>query len=60
MELELEGERFRWDAEKEASNIVDHGITFEEAAQSVLDDHLLVRFDKENSSAGQERYTGIG
>lgn len=37
VEFDLEGETFRWDAEKAASNFAKHGIRFDQAAEAFFD-----------------------
>jgi uncharacterized DUF497 family protein len=47
---------FEWDAEKAATNVTKHGVTFEEAVTVFLDlDYLLVR-----DAASAERFVAIG
>ena len=50
---------FRWDARKEASNELKHGVTFEEA-KTVFDNPLAVIFGDEEHSADEAREIIVG
>ena len=50
---------FAWDADKAASNIAKHGVTFDEA-RTVFGDPLAVIFDDEEHSLDELREIIIG
>jgi uncharacterized protein len=54
--LELE---FEWDEQKDKSNQIKHGVSFEEAS-TVFDDTLSLNFDDPDHYRGEERYIIIG
>jgi uncharacterized protein len=51
--------RFEWDPAKAAGNLRKHGVSFEEAQTSSLDDHALVVDDPEHS-ADEARFILLG
>ncbi|HEU0186650.1 MAG TPA: BrnT family toxin [Gallionellaceae bacterium] len=51
--------KFEWDADKAASNLKKHGVSFEEA-QSVFYDELAVQFFDADSSASEDRFLMLG
>ena len=51
--------RFEWDNNKAESNILKHGITFEEAVTVFADPYLLFTEDSKNSDI-EEREWAIG
>ena len=51
--------RFEWDDNKAESNILKHGITFEEAVTVFADPYLLFTEDSKNSDR-EEREWAIG
>jgi uncharacterized DUF497 family protein len=51
--------QFEWDQQKAQSNLVKHGIPFEEA-QTVFDDPLYVDFYDPDHSESENRYIIIG
>jgi uncharacterized DUF497 family protein len=51
--------RFEWDSEKNESNYLKHGITFEEAV-TVFDDDLALTIYDESHSGDEERFVIIG
>lgn len=51
--------RFRWDKLKAASNLVKHGITFEEAT-TVFGDPLSNAFPDPDHSMGEYRFVIVG
>jgi uncharacterized protein len=53
MHMEIE-----WDADKAAANLKKHGVSFEEAATSLLDPLALAQED--DASAGEARWILIG
>jgi hypothetical protein len=53
MHIEIE-----WDSEKAASNLKKHGVSFEEAATSLLDPAALAQEDAE--AKGEPRWVLIG
>ena len=57
--LELEGQLFDWDAEKNLSNIEKHGVPFKEAA-TVFRDNAAVILDDVDNTQGEERFKIIG
>ena len=50
---------FEWDDNKNAVNIVKHGIDFETAAYVFADEQRIIRYD-ESHSLYENRYTTIG
>ena len=48
---------FEWDDAKAASNLVKHGVSFEEAATAVVDPNALFLAD---DSADEQRLVAIG
>lgn len=51
--------RFEWDPIKAASNVKDHGVTFEQAATVFLDARLLSQIDEEHGES-EERWLSLG
>jgi uncharacterized DUF497 family protein len=51
--------RFEWDEQKAESNVLKHGITFEEAITVFADPYLLFTQDFQHSQ-GEEREWAIG
>lgn len=51
--------QFAWDPKKAASNLRDHGVTFEEAS-SVFGDSLAITFDDPDHSEGENRSLTFG
>ncbi len=51
--------RFEWDRRKAASNVGNHGMTFEEAS-TVFSDPLAFIFDDEDHSSDERREIIIG
>jgi uncharacterized DUF497 family protein len=51
--------RFEWDAQKAAQNIVNHGVSFEEAATAFWDPLSLTVFDSEHSD-DEDRFVMLG
>jgi len=56
--FQLDGERFTWDLEKALSNIEKHGISFEVAAE-VLVDPLLTFVDANVDEENREAAIGV-
>lgn len=52
-------EEFEWSDVKAASNIADHGVTFEQAT-GVFDDPFAVEFTDDREDYGEERLVIIG
>jgi uncharacterized DUF497 family protein len=50
---------FEWDANKAATNLVKHGVSFEEA-KTVFDDPLYIDFYDPDHSDEEHRYIIIG
>jgi uncharacterized DUF497 family protein len=50
---------FEWDADKAASNIAKHGVSFEEAATVFGDPLSLTAFDPDHSQ-DEDRYITMG
>ena len=50
---------FEWDDNKATTNLIKHGISFEEA-QTVFDDPLFVDFFDPDHSENEQRYLMIG
>lgn len=51
--------RFQWDDAKAASNIADHGVSFEAACEAFVDPFALDWLD-ESEDYGEDRYAMIG
>lgn len=56
-EFTLRGITFRWDAAKARSNLIKHGVTFEQAAQ-VFFDPLMICADASRRDEAQEAALG--
>ncbi len=50
---------FIWDADKAASNLIRHGISFEEA-QSIFYDELAIQFYDNDHSGKEDRFLMLG
>lgn len=50
---------FEWDPQKAASNLKDHGVSFEEAI-SVFGDLLSMNMPDPNHSEGEQRFVVLG
>jgi hypothetical protein len=50
---------FEWDAEKAASNLAKHGVSFDEAS-TVFGDPLSSTFSDPRHSLGEERFVIFG
>ena len=57
--LEINGNLFDWDTQKNTLNINKHGISFKEAA-SVFSDKAAKYFNDDAHSLDEERYVVIG
>ena len=57
--LEIEGQIFDWDIDKNISNIEKHGVPFKEAA-TVFRDNAAVVIDDTEHSQNEERFKIIG
>lgn len=51
--------KFEWDAEKAASNIKKHGVSFD-SAQSVFYDEFAIQFFDEENSDSEDRFLMLG
>ncbi len=51
--------RFEWNNDKAASNLLKHGVSFEEA-KTVFDDPLYLDFYDPDHSEDEERYLIVG
>lgn len=51
--------QFEWNENKAASNLLKHGVSFEEA-QTVFDDPFYVDFYDPDHSEAEERYLIVG
>jgi uncharacterized DUF497 family protein len=51
--------KFQWDDRKAASNVVDHGVTFD-AARDVFKDPFAVEQLDDRENYGEDRFTIIG
>ncbi len=51
--------KFQWDERKAASNIVEHGVTFD-AARDVFKDPFAVEQLDDRENYGEDRFTIIG
>ena len=50
---------FEWDPKKAASNVKDHGVSFDEAA-TVLGDLLAMNMPDPDHSQGEQRFLVLG
>ena len=50
---------FEWDSKKAASNLKDHGVSFDEAA-TVFGDILAMNMSDPDHSEGEERFLVLG
>lgn len=50
---------FEWDADKAASNLIKHGVTFHEAA-TVFDDPLALTYFDPDHSEDEDRFVTFG
>jgi uncharacterized DUF497 family protein len=50
---------FEWDAEKAASNLLKHGVSFDEARTVLGDPHEMTIFDEDHSE-DEDRYISMG
>jgi len=57
--IEIEGQYFDWDTDKNLANIEKHGVSFKEAATVFRDDGAIVLEDEKHSE-GEERFNIIG
>jgi len=60
MDFELDGRRFNWFEDKEAENLEDHGVTFEDAAEVFFDRKAMHVPDHRHSTPFEKRRTAIG
>lgn len=51
---------FQWDPVKAHSNVIKHGVTFEEATKVFDDPFALTIFDDEESSEDEDRWITLG
>jgi uncharacterized DUF497 family protein len=51
--------KFEWDKNKEKTNILKHGVTFEEASYVFADPFVLSKFDDDHSD-DEDRYILLG
>jgi uncharacterized DUF497 family protein len=51
--------KFEWDKNKEETNIIKHGVTFEQASYVFADPFVLNKFDDEHSD-DEDRYVLLG
>jgi uncharacterized protein len=51
--------RFSWDARKAKSNLVKHGVSFEEARTVFFDDHAVEFYDDEHAER-EDRFLLLG
>jgi len=51
---------FEWDEKKNRENILKHGVSFEEAQRAFLDENLVLKEDKANSTDTERRFYCIG
>lgn len=52
--------KFEWDSVKAESNIVKHGISFEEAKSVFFDEFALQFYDDEHSQLEEDRFLMLG
>ena len=51
VEFEMDGEVFRWNAEKAMANIAKHGVTFEQAARTFFDPYFqMIEADRNDEA----------
>ena len=55
----MQDERFEWHDRKARTNLRDHGVTFEEAAE-VFDDEAAIDEIEHSMDYGEERWTMLG
>ncbi|MGO8831229.1 MAG: BrnT family toxin [Roseiarcus sp.] len=55
----MNDDKFQWDDANAASNIADHGVTFEAAREAFVDPFALDWLD-ESEDYGEDRYAMIG
>jgi uncharacterized DUF497 family protein len=51
---------FEWDGNKNAENIIKHGISFYEAQNAFFDERRLIALDTEHSTGREKRYFCFG
>ena len=56
---EFHGQKFKWDRDKNLSNIEKHGISFKNAAWAFFDPYAAT-YDDERHSQDEERFLIIG
>lgn len=49
-----------WEPEKARDNLAKHGVSFEHAAEVLLDPLAMTTFDDEHSSLDEDRWVTIG
>jgi uncharacterized DUF497 family protein len=52
--------RFIWDAEKNISNIMKHGVSFEDAVKAYYDPNRFDIYDEKHSSLEESRWIYLG
>jgi uncharacterized DUF497 family protein len=52
--------KFEWDEAKSASNIVKHGVSFQEAKSAFHDENALQFYDESNSILDEDRFLLLG
>ena len=57
--IEIKGNVFDWDENKEIANIEKHDVTFQDAATVFDDDYAVYIYDKKHSQ-NEERFIAIG
>ncbi|MGO9486439.1 MAG: BrnT family toxin [Rhodomicrobium sp.] len=55
----MENDEFEWDDAKAASNLRDHGVTFE-AARDVFSDPFIVEWEDDGQDESEERFAALG
>ncbi len=55
----MNDEKFQWDERKAASNIVEHGVTFDAARDMFTDPFAIEQLD-DRENYGEDRFTIIG
>jgi uncharacterized DUF497 family protein len=55
----MDGELFDWDAEKDAANVRNHGVAFQEAVLTFRDPFAIERIDN-REQYGEERINLVG
>ncbi len=55
----MQSDKFEWDDKKAASNLRDHGVTFE-MARDAFSDPFIVEWIDDGQDASEERFAALG